>query len=100
MSNQTAYLDGMLRWGLDWMIKVCLLRHHGYHFRVLIKVSHRRIPRIIRFMYKLVTVSINIFSLALIFFLSDSRGNVDNAYWGGDRSIPTPRLSYQINDTQ
>jgi hypothetical protein len=21
MANQTAYLDGMLRWGLDWMIK-------------------------------------------------------------------------------
>jgi endoglucanase len=22
MANQTAYLDDMLRWGLDWMIKV------------------------------------------------------------------------------
>jgi hypothetical protein len=22
LANQTAYLDGMLRWGLDWMIKV------------------------------------------------------------------------------
>lgn len=22
MANQTAYLDSMLRWGLDWLIKV------------------------------------------------------------------------------
>lgn len=21
-ANQTAYLDGMLRWGLDWLMKV------------------------------------------------------------------------------
>jgi endoglucanase len=27
-------------------------------------------------------------------------GDVDNAYWGGDRDIPASRLSYQINDTQ
>lgn len=25
---------------------------------------------------------------------------VDNAYWGGDRNIPLPRPSYQINDTR
>jgi len=24
-SNQTAYLDEMLRWGLDWLMKVCLM---------------------------------------------------------------------------
>jgi hypothetical protein len=23
LANQTAYLDSMLRWGLDWLIKVC-----------------------------------------------------------------------------
>ncbi|KAI0637947.1 Six-hairpin glycosidase [Trametes polyzona] len=26
-------------------------------------------------------------------------GNLDNAYWGGDRTIPGPRPSYQINNT-
>ena len=25
--------------------------------------------------------------------------DVDNSYWGGDRSIPSPRPVYQINDT-
>lgn len=25
--------------------------------------------------------------------------NLDNAYWGGDKDIPGPRPSYQINDT-
>lgn len=25
MANQTAYLDSMLRWGLDWLIKVAFL---------------------------------------------------------------------------
>jgi endoglucanase len=24
LANQTAYLDSMLRWGLDWLIKVAL----------------------------------------------------------------------------
>lgn len=24
LANQTGYLDDMLRWGLDWLIKVCL----------------------------------------------------------------------------
>ena len=23
LANQTAYLDSILRWGLDWLIKVC-----------------------------------------------------------------------------
>ncbi|KAJ6629127.1 glycoside hydrolase family 9 protein [Mycena sp. CBHHK59/15] len=27
-------------------------------------------------------------------------GDLDNAYWGGDQNIPTPRRSYQINDTR
>lgn len=25
LANQTPYLDAMLRWGLDWLIKVCRL---------------------------------------------------------------------------
>lgn len=29
MANQTAYLDSMLRWGLDWLIKVSLLIEPG-----------------------------------------------------------------------
>lgn len=27
-------------------------------------------------------------------------GDVDNAYWGGDQGLPTPRPSYQINATK
>lgn len=26
--------------------------------------------------------------------------DLDNAYWGGDRGIPTPRTSYSINTTR
>ncbi|PIL36910.1 hypothetical protein GSI_00600 [Ganoderma sinense ZZ0214-1] len=33
------------------------------------------------------------------FFVEVADGNVDNNYWGGDRTIPTPRPSYQINST-
>ncbi|KAI0356489.1 Six-hairpin glycosidase [Trametes cingulata] len=32
-------------------------------------------------------------------FVQVGDGNLDNAYWGTDRNIPTPRPSYQINDT-
>ncbi|KAI0332432.1 Six-hairpin glycosidase [Cubamyces sp. BRFM 1775] len=60
-ANQTAYLDDMLRWGLDWLIKA-----HPSSNTLFVQVGD---------------------------------GNLDNAYWGGDRSIPPPRPSYQINDT-
>ena len=61
-ANQTAYLDDMLRWGLDWLIKA-----HPSENTLFIQVG-------------------------------DS--SVDNAYWGGDQSIPTPRQSFQINSTR
>ncbi|KAI0771998.1 Six-hairpin glycosidase [Trametes elegans] len=61
LANQTAYLDDMLRWGLDWLVKA-----HSSSNTLFVQVGD---------------------------------GNLDNAYWGGDRTIPTPRPSYQINDT-
>ena len=80
MANQTAYLDDMLRWGLDWLIKVCCPPH--------------RISRS--------TCSIHLQAHpndnTLIVQVAD--GNLDNAYWGGDLSIPYPRPAYQINATQ
>ncbi|KAG7449351.1 glycoside hydrolase family 9 protein [Guyanagaster necrorhizus] len=60
-SNQTAYLDSMLRWGLDWLIKA-----HPLDNTLYVQVAN---------------------------------GSVDNNYWGGDEDIPTPRPSFQINDT-
>ncbi|CDO74619.1 Glycoside Hydrolase Family 9 protein [Trametes cinnabarina] len=59
LANQTAYLDDMLRWGLDWLA-------HPSPNTLFVQVGD---------------------------------GNLDNAYWGGDKSIPGPRPSYQINDT-
>ncbi|KAI0722260.1 Six-hairpin glycosidase [Cerioporus squamosus] len=61
LANQTAYLDDMLRWGLDWLIKA-----HPSPNTLYVQVGD---------------------------------GNLDNAYWGGDRDIPYPRPSYQVNDT-
>ncbi|KAJ7742464.1 glycoside hydrolase family 9 protein [Mycena maculata] len=61
MANQTAYLDSMLRWGLDWLMKA-----HSSPTTLYVLVGD---------------------------------ANVDDAYWGGDQNIPTPRLSYAINDT-
>ncbi|KAI0080651.1 Six-hairpin glycosidase [Panus rudis PR-1116 ss-1] len=60
-ANQTAYLDDMLRWGLDWLIK-----------------AH---------------------PLANTLFVQVGDSDLDNAYWGGDQGIPTPRASFQINET-
>ncbi|KAK7695540.1 hypothetical protein QCA50_000176 [Cerrena zonata] len=60
-ANQTAYLDDMLRWGLNWLIKA-----HPNENTLFVQVGD---------------------------------GDVDNAYWGGDLGIPTPRTSYQINQT-
>ncbi|KAL4241476.1 Endoglucanase [Abortiporus biennis] len=61
LANQTAYLDDMLRWGLDWLIKA-----HPSQNTLYVQVGD---------------------------------ANLDNAYWGGDQGIPTPRASYQINST-
>ncbi|KAK0482138.1 glycoside hydrolase family 9 protein [Armillaria luteobubalina] len=60
-ANQTAYLDSMLRWGLDWLIKA-----HPSNDTLYVQVAD---------------------------------ANLDNNYWGGDQDIPTPRPSFQINDT-
>ncbi|KAH8113303.1 Six-hairpin glycosidase [Phellopilus nigrolimitatus] len=60
-TNQTAYLDSMLRWGLDWLIKA-----HPSNNTLYVLVGD---------------------------------ANTDDAYWGGDLNIPTPRTSYQINNT-
>ncbi|KAI0751507.1 Six-hairpin glycosidase [Daedaleopsis nitida] len=61
LANQTEYLDDMLRWGLDWLIKA-----HPSPNTLYVQVGD---------------------------------GNLDNAYWGGDKDVPYPRPSYQINDT-
>ncbi|KAI0321872.1 family 9 glycosyl hydrolase [Amylostereum chailletii] len=61
LANQTVYLDDMLRWGLDWLIKV-----HPSSATLYVQVAD---------------------------------ANLDNAYWGGDRNIPSDRPSYQINST-
>ncbi|RXW24596.1 hypothetical protein EST38_g1220 [Candolleomyces aberdarensis] len=61
VANQTAYLDDMLRWGLDWLVKA-----HTNESTLYVLVASK---------------------------------DVDNSYWGGDRSIPSPRPVYQVNDT-
>ncbi|TFY80816.1 hypothetical protein EWM64_g3196 [Hericium alpestre] len=71
LANQTAYLDDMLRWGLDWLIKKDL----RYFSRGQAHPS------------------------ANTLFVQVADADLDNAYWGGDLGIPDPRPSYQINDT-
>ncbi|KAJ7095252.1 glycoside hydrolase family 9 protein [Mycena belliarum] len=61
LANQTAYLDSMLRHGLDWLIKA-----HSAPSTLYVLVGDV---------------------------------NTDNAYWGGDKNLPTNRPSYAINDT-
>ncbi|KAF5364025.1 hypothetical protein D9756_000516 [Leucocoprinus leucothites] len=61
LANQTVYLDDMLRWGLDWLIKA----HPNDN---------------------------------TLYVLIDAPAHDDN-YWGGDRGIPLPRTSFQINIT-
>lgn len=46
-----------------------------------------------------VTVSFNIRFLLLILAYLRLLADLDDAYWGGDRNIPLPRPSYQINNT-
>ncbi|EKM59419.1 glycoside hydrolase family 9 protein [Phanerochaete carnosa HHB-10118-sp] len=61
LANQTAYLDDMLRWSLDWLMKA-----HPTPNTLYVQIGD---------------------------------ADLDNAYWGGDRGIPTPRPSYAINST-
>ncbi|KIP09220.1 glycoside hydrolase family 9 protein [Phlebiopsis gigantea 11061_1 CR5-6] len=61
LANQTAYLDDMLRWSLDWLMK-----------------AHPSSD---------------------VLYVQIGDADLDNAYWGGDQGIPTPRTSYQINST-
>ncbi|KAH7887884.1 glycoside hydrolase family 9 protein [Phlebopus sp. FC_14] len=61
LANQTPYLDDMLRWSLDWLMKA-----HPSNDTLVVQVAD---------------------------------AELDDAYWGGDRDIPEPRPSYQINDT-
>ncbi|WVQ93659.1 hypothetical protein IAU59_000735 [Kwoniella sp. CBS 9459] len=61
LAKQTAYLDGTLRWGYDWLIKA-----HPSNDTLFVQVGS---------------------------------SDVDNAYWGGDEDIPTPRPAYPINSS-
>ncbi|KAK8861677.1 hypothetical protein IAR55_002500 [Kwoniella newhampshirensis] len=61
LAQQTAYLDGTLRWGFDWLIKA----HPSND----------------------------------VLFVQVGSGEVDNAYWGGDENIPTPRPGYPVNSS-
>ncbi|TFK29350.1 9 glycosyl hydrolase [Coprinopsis marcescibilis] len=61
LANQTVYLDDMLRWGLDWLMKA-----HVEESRLYVLVDNK---------------------------------DIGNTYWGGDRSIPTPRPIYDINNS-
>ncbi|WVF66027.1 hypothetical protein IAT40_000765 [Kwoniella sp. CBS 6097] len=61
LAQQTAYLDGTLRWGYDWLIK-----------------AHPSDDTL---------------------FMQVGSSDVDNAYWGGDEDIPTPRPAYPINSS-
>ncbi|PFH52542.1 glycoside hydrolase family 9 protein [Amanita thiersii Skay4041] len=61
LASQTAYLDDMLRWGLDWLMKA-----HPNDTTLYVLVGSTEL---------------------------------DDAYWGGDSNLPTPRPSYQINNT-
>ncbi|KAG8744876.1 hypothetical protein FRC10_009246 [Ceratobasidium sp. 414] len=69
-AKQTPYLDDMLRWGLDWLI-----RAHPEEGSLVVQVGNG--------------APSHIHGLIL----------VDNNYWGGDLDIPTPRPSYLINST-
>jgi endoglucanase len=95
MANQTAYLDGMLRWGLDYLIKVRTvplqwLAYIGHIFRRHI------LPQILcMFLSETVSVLGVVFEPILTFCLA----NTDDNYWGGDLDIPQSRPSYQINST-
>lgn len=61
-AGQLGYLEDMMRWGYDWLIKT-----HPSPNTLYVQVGD---------------------------------GNVDNNYWGGDLTIPTPRPSYAITSSK
>ncbi|KAI0091879.1 9 glycosyl hydrolase [Irpex rosettiformis] len=61
LANQTAYLDDMIRWSMDWLTKA-----HPEPNTLYVQVGN---------------------------------ADLDNAYWGGDQSIPGNRTSFPINAT-
>lgn len=97
-ANQTAYLDGMLRWGLDWLMKV---RSKPYE-----RVSTETLPRVGspgRGRHICSSRRWSVRQIAFVRrwtyatkFVSDA---VDNNYWGGDQDIPGPRPAWQVNST-
>ncbi|KIO33977.1 glycoside hydrolase family 9 protein [Tulasnella calospora MUT 4182] len=68
-AGQTAYLDEMLRWGLDWLMKAhaeapaCFLKAHPDANTLYVQVGDTA---------------------------------VDNNYWGGDQGIPSPRTLFKV----
>ncbi|THH33576.1 hypothetical protein EUX98_g518 [Antrodiella citrinella] len=80
-SNQTVYLDDMLRWGLDWLIKV----RGSFHGSLSVCVTYSRTKA---------------HPSANTLYVQVGDADLDNAYWGGDQGIPEPRPSSQINSTQ
>jgi endoglucanase len=86
----------MLRWGLDWLMKVStigfLYQHHDL-------ASFRRILPTTLYMFLREMVSQPTLPFCCLTLKNTSLADIDNAYWGGDLDIPTPRPSYQINDT-
>lgn len=67
LSNQTDYLDQMLRWNLDWLMQAHIEpdpNKEGDLGQLVVMVGE------------------------------PSR---DNNYWGGDQDIPEPRPAYRVN---
>ncbi|KAG0024941.1 hypothetical protein BGZ81_007542 [Podila clonocystis] len=62
LAKQTQYLDEMVRWGMDWLIKA-----HADNNTLYVQVGI---------------------------------DEVDNAYWGPDTGIPTPRPSFFVSKTK
>lgn len=79
LANQTSYLDDMLRWSLDWLMKVCAKTSPPGLCSYFLSQAH---------------------SSNSTLYVQIGSGDPNDAYWGGDKGIPTPRPSYQINDTR
>jgi hypothetical protein len=62
-------------------------------------INRRLTPRIVRCLFKSEMVLSIPYSCLRTFTDRFLQAAVDNNYWGGDLDIPTPRPSYQINDT-
>lgn len=81
VSQQTAYLDGTLRWGYDYLMRVSNL---GY--------------------FSLGSVCCNDPNAQAhpsddVLFVQVGLDSVDNTYWGGDQGFPTPRASFPVNSS-